>query len=251
MESEAVSKKRHREIDIRQSFLKANQKVSGSQELGTHIFTQEDSRNELALMVILHEYPLNIVNHIGFRRFVNSLQPCFNMISRNTLKDNILRIYKVERTKYYNLLEKLKCRIAVTTDIWNSSNNNKGFMAVTAHFIDDNWVLQNCILRFAFVPAPHTTEVLADMLVETLMDWNIDRRLSTITVDNCTTNDAMINHLLDKLPTNAMPLDGKLLHMHCCAHILNLIVKDGLDIIDSSIERIRDSVVYWIASPSE
>ncbi|KAK4388080.1 Zinc finger BED domain-containing protein RICESLEEPER 2 [Sesamum angolense] len=200
-------------------------------------------------MVILHDYPLSVVDHIGFRRYSTCLQPCFNMISRNTLKGDILKIYKDERTKYYNLLGMIKCRIAITTDMWTSSNN-KGIMAVTGHFIDDNWTLQNCILRFLYVPAPHTAEVLADTLVESLMDWNIDHKVSTITVDNCTTNDAMINHLLQKLPTKDRLLDGKVLHMRCCAHILNLIVKDRLDIIGSSIERIRDSVIYWIASPS-
>ncbi|KAK4406388.1 putative AC transposase [Sesamum angolense] len=138
----------------------------------------------------------------------SKLKPCFNMISRNTLKGDILKIYKDERTKYYNLLGKIKCRIAITTDMWTSSNN-KGFTAVTGHFIDDNWTLRNCILRFLYVPAPHTAEVLADMLVEALMNWNIDRKVSTITIDNCTTNNAMINHLLQKLPTKDMPLDGK------------------------------------------
>ncbi|KAL0345675.1 UNVERIFIED_CONTAM: putative AC transposase [Sesamum radiatum] len=235
-------KKWPRKIDIHQSFLKANQKVSGTQELGTQIFSQEETRCELASMVILHDYPLSIVDHIGFRRYSTSLQPCFNMISRNTLKNDIKKIYKEQRMKYYNLLE-------MSTDMWTSSNNNRGFMAVTGHFIDDHWILQSCILRFTYVPAPHTTEVLADKLVDALVDWNIDRKVSTITVDNCTTNDAMINHLLDKLPTNEMPLDRKVLHMRCCAHILNLIVKDGLEIISGSIERIRDSVVYWSASP--
>ncbi|TXG51405.1 hypothetical protein EZV62_023929 [Acer yangbiense] len=37
--------------------------------------------------------------------------------------------------------------------------------------------------------------------------------------------------------------------MRCCAHILNLIVRDGLDIIHEGIEKIRDSVVYWTATP--
>ncbi|KAL0285934.1 UNVERIFIED_CONTAM: Zinc finger BED domain-containing protein RICESLEEPER 3 [Sesamum angustifolium] len=74
------------------------------------------------------------------------LKPCVYMISRNTLKGDILKIYKDERTKYYNLLGKIKCRIAITTDMWTSSNN-KGFMEVTKYFLDDNWTLQNCILR--------------------------------------------------------------------------------------------------------
>ena len=35
--------------------------------------------------------------------------------------------------------------------------------------------------------------------------------------------------------------------MRCAGHILNLIVKDELDMISNAIERVRDSVVYWIA----
>ncbi|KAL0313153.1 UNVERIFIED_CONTAM: putative AC transposase [Sesamum radiatum] len=66
--------------------------------------------------------------------------------------------------------------------------------------------------RFAYVPAPHTAEVIADTLVDALM-IGILIKVSTITVDNCTTNDAMINHLLDKLPKHEMPLDGKVTEM--------------------------------------
>ncbi|KAL0292470.1 UNVERIFIED_CONTAM: putative AC transposase [Sesamum angustifolium] len=71
-----------------------------------------------------------------------------------------------------------------------------------------------CFIGFFIFPAPHTAELLADTLVEALMDLNIDRKVSTITVDNFTTNDAMINHLLQKLPTKDMPLDGKELDIY-------------------------------------
>ncbi|KAL9160690.1 hypothetical protein ABFS82_08G217200 [Erythranthe guttata] len=242
--------KRPRKMDIRQSLMMANKKLNGSQELKSHIFNQEDSRRELAMMVILHEYPLSIVEHIGFRRFVSSLQPCFNMVSRNTLKNDIVIIYNAEKSKWGKLLDKLNCRVAITTDMWTSNNTKKGFMAVTAHFIDELWILQNCILRFIYVPAPHTTEVLSDVLAETLMDWNIDRKVSTITVDNCSTNDLMLSLLSDKVSRRDLLLNGEVLHMRCCAHILNLIVKDGLETISDAIEKIRDSVVYWTASAS-
>ena len=36
--------------------------------------------------------------------------------------------------------------------------------------------------------------------------------------------------------------------MRCCAHILNLIVKDGLGVVKDGVEKIRDSVAYWIAT---
>ncbi|KAL0413310.1 UNVERIFIED_CONTAM: Zinc finger BED domain-containing protein RICESLEEPER 2 [Sesamum radiatum] len=247
---ERACKQQPRKMDIRQSFLVGNNKLSGGEELTSHVFRQEESRRELAIMVILHDYPLLMVEHIDFRRFVASLQPCFNMVSRNTMKSDIMRIYGDEKVKYFQLLDKLKRRVAITTDMWTSSNNKKGFMAVIAHFFDDSWTLRSFILRFVYVPAPHTAEVLAQVLSETLMDWNIDWKLLTITIDNCTTNDAMFHHLLDKLPSKDLPLDEKVLYMGCCAHILNLIVKDGLEIIGGAIEKIRDSVMYWTTSPA-
>ncbi|KAL0313035.1 UNVERIFIED_CONTAM: putative AC transposase [Sesamum radiatum] len=150
-----------------------------------------------------------MVEHIGFRRFVASLQPCFNMVSRNTVKSDIMRIYGDEKVKCFQLLDKLKGRVAITTDMWTSSNNKKGFMTVTTYFVDNSWTLRSFIWRFVYVPAMHTAEVLAQTFSEMLMDWNIDRKLSIITVDNCTTNDAMFHHLLDKLPSKDLSLDEK------------------------------------------
>jgi len=37
--------------------------------------------------------------------------------------------------------------------------------------------------------------------------------------------------------------------MRCAAHILNLIVKDGLSVIENGITRVKDSVSYWSSSP--
>ncbi|KAI3465809.1 hypothetical protein Pfo_022472 [Paulownia fortunei] len=188
-------------MDIHQSLIIANKKTSGSQELTTHIFNQEDSRHKFASMVILHDYSLSIVEQVGFRKFIASLQPCFNMISRNTLRSDILKIYNVQRAKCYKLLDKLNCRIAITTDMWISNNTKKDFMAITGHYIDDSWILQHCILRY-----------------------NIDHKVSTIMIDNCTTNNAILHLLLDKLSKRDILLNGKLLICLC------------------------DSIVFWTTS---
>jgi hypothetical protein len=80
------------------------------------------------------------------------------------------------------------------------------------------------------VPAPHTAEVIAEELAEALLEWNLDEKVSTVTVDNCTSNDKAIELLVKKLGPDKLMLKGTLLHMRCCAHILNLIVKDGLEV---------------------
>ena len=45
-----------------------------------------------------------------------------------------------------NYMEKLENRIAITTDTW-TSNQKKGYMAITVHYIDESWLLQHRIVR--------------------------------------------------------------------------------------------------------
>ncbi|KAL5538055.1 hypothetical protein UlMin_045842 [Ulmus minor] len=199
-------------------------------------------------MIIQHEYSLSMVDHEGFVEYSNTLQPMFKVVSRNTIRSDILKMYKAEKVKAIKLIEDNKSRIAITTDMWTASNQKKGYMVVTAHYIDDSWILQSKILRFMYVPCPHNAETISYALMGCLMDWNVDRKLSTLTLDNCTTNDAAIPIMKDKLFSSGLMLSGDFFHMRCAAHILNLIVKDGMFILDKGIVNIRESVSYWTAT---
>ncbi|CAN1146603.1 Putative AC9 transposase, partial [Linum perenne] len=118
----------------------------------------------------MHEYPLSIVEHLHFKRFCYSLQPLFNVPSRNTLKRDVMRLYFDERAKIQRLIDSSKGRVAITTDMWTASNERKGYMAVTAHYIDNGWCLRSQLLRFMYVPAPRTADRLARFLVDCLME---------------------------------------------------------------------------------
>jgi len=50
--------------------------------------------------------------------------------------------------------------------------------------------------------------------------------------------------LLEKYDSSSLVLGDKFLHMWCSAHILNLIVKDGLNVIGSGIERIHNYIAF-------
>ncbi|BAB64746.1 P0560B06.12 [Oryza sativa Japonica Group] len=60
--------------------------------LETHVFDQNLARKKLALMICLHEYPLSIVDHAGFHKFCDVLQPLFKLMSRNTIRKDILEV---------------------------------------------------------------------------------------------------------------------------------------------------------------
>ncbi|KAG5059704.1 hypothetical protein JHK85_000745 [Glycine max] len=71
-------------------------------------------------------------------------------------------------------------------------------MTVTTYFIDDSMTLQSQLVRFIYVSAPHTSIALVEVLVQCLMDWDLDWKLSTLTVDNYSTNDAMIECIIER-----------------------------------------------------
>ena len=83
-----------------------------------------------------------------------------------------------------------------------------------------------------------------------MIKWGL-KNILTVTVDNASSDDVAINHL--KKVFNHWESDvlkGSFLHMRCAAHVLNLVVRDGLSDISSSIKKIRALVKYVRSSPA-
>jgi hypothetical protein len=71
---------------MQQSTLKLGKNEHGVVVVEKYVFDQQVAKKELALMICVHEYPLSMVDHVGFRKFCAALQPLFKAISRNTIK---------------------------------------------------------------------------------------------------------------------------------------------------------------------
>jgi len=56
-------------------------------------------------------------------------------------------MYQVEKQSMVNYIKKLSSRVAVTTDLWTTNHQRKGYMAVTAHFLDDDWKLKSFLIK--------------------------------------------------------------------------------------------------------
>ncbi|KAH6760194.1 hypothetical protein C2S51_017143 [Perilla frutescens var. frutescens] len=88
-------------------------------------FDQDTSRKDLVNMVVVHEYPLSIVDHVGFRKFVKGLNSSFKMISRNTLKNDIMKTYDDAKSSLKSLFNCTEGRVAITTYMWTAFNKKK------------------------------------------------------------------------------------------------------------------------------
>ncbi|KAG8489470.1 hypothetical protein CXB51_017454 [Gossypium anomalum] len=112
-------------------------------------------------------------------------------------------------------------RAIVKANCWTSYEVEKKigqksqYMVLTAHFVDSDWNLQK----------------------------SIEGKMCSISVDNASYNDTAVRMLKDSLSFHkSLPLNGKLIHVRFCAHILNQCE------IEDVIYNLRETVKHIIAS---
>ncbi|XP_021731329.1 zinc finger BED domain-containing protein RICESLEEPER 2-like [Chenopodium quinoa] len=72
-----------------------------------------------------------------------------------------------------------------------------------------------------------------------------------ITVDNASSNDTAIGYMRRKINGwKTRILKGRLLHMRCVAHFVNLVVSDGLKTVNESVQRVRHAIRFIKQSPA-
>lgn len=105
--------------------------------------------------------------------------------------------------------------------------------------------LNKRVLNFVHVPPPRTGLDIADGIYKCLKEWEIEDKVFSISVDNASYNDRVVETLKKNFSlVRKLPCKGKLFHVRCCAHILNLCVQDGLSKIHHVIEEVREAVKY-------
>ncbi|CAH9102645.1 unnamed protein product [Cuscuta europaea] len=220
-------------------------------KVATFKFDQLRSRMDFARALVKHNYPFNMVEHEYFEKFLNNLQPNFKLVSRNTVRADVIKLYQEEKEKLYKTLEEFDGMVSMTTDIWTSDHQNLAYACLTCHYISEDWELKKKIIAFGAIPYPHDGETLFRFISDILLEWNLDKKLSSVVVDNASANDSMIKYLkLWLLDKSLIHLGGDLFHVRCSAHILNLIVQDGLSIVGSFLQKIRDTMKYLKRSTS-
>uniref|UniRef100_A0A1J3EGJ5 Zinc finger BED domain-containing protein DAYSLEEPER n=3 Tax=Noccaea caerulescens TaxID=107243 RepID=A0A1J3EGJ5_NOCCA len=207
---------------------------------------QDRCYNEMAKMIIMHEYPLHMVEHSGFTGFVQALRPQFTMASFNTIHADCVTMYLSEKQKLSNFITEIPGRVNLTVDLW-TSNQSVGYAFVTGHFIDRDWNLTHRLLNVAVVPSPDSDFALNQPIAACLSDWNLERKLSSLTVGQSVVNKTSIENLRCCLSVrNQHVMNGQLLLGNCYARLLSSMAQDvlGTEDLETPIKKVRDSVKY-------
>jgi hypothetical protein len=129
------------------------------------------------------------------------------------------------------------------------SVQNLGYMVVIAHYINADFKLKKNIISFKEVKYPHTGIAIEEALVSCLTEWDIREKVFTLTVDNAGNNNRACEVFVEYQKRELM-LEGAYFHVRCCAHILNILVQDGMNIIHDAIRKLRELLKHIVSSPS-
>ena len=172
-----------------------------------------------------------VVEGKAFHKIISILDTQYQIPGRRTVKNIILKQFEKKRKTIADFIKNISRKVALTVDIW-SSLKFESFLGITIHFIDENWMLQHFILDVFRFKGSHTGETIANEIYNTLAEFGLETKIIAITTDNGSNMILGINILKETLTNN-------LIHCRCVAHVLNLVVVSGLNIIEKSIKKLR------------
>lgn len=207
-------------------------------------------REVVAHWILTQQRVFNVVEDYSFTFMFKVNLPQYEKINRTQAKNDCVAVYAMEPKKLKSLLMNVK-KISLTTDLWKSEVQQSSYMCVTGHFVDVDWKFQKRVMSFVPLPPPHLGIEIADSFSKCVKYWGLDGKVFTISVDNTSNNHSDIKILKQTFSgTQSLPLEGKLFHVRCCAHILNLVVQDGLSKIKKIIEKVKESMSFLNKSES-
>ncbi|GAU91509.1 hypothetical protein RvY_03748 [Ramazzottius varieornatus] len=125
----------------------------------------------------------DILGHSSFDRAIKGADSALKWPKRDTITRRLLpSIYKKLETKALDLL-KSATAIAINCDIW-SSKRQRGYLGVSAHYIDENFKLQHVFLACPRFSGIHSADQILDLTVEVLTKFEIENKVWYIGTDN-------------------------------------------------------------------
>lgn len=120
-------------------------------------------------------------------------------------------------------------KVALQVDGWSTKLNRAGFLGIVVHWVDSLMVWQEELIGFVPTVGKHKGSDFADMVKDVTDRFDITRRLSSVTVDNASSNGKMVKEINSALE---LTLPATVTHFPCVSHIFQLAQGDLLGGLD-------------------
>ncbi|KAL6566487.1 hypothetical protein OROGR_002102 [Orobanche gracilis] len=139
-------------------------------------YNHKRAREATVRYVVKKEKPFSFAEDPVFESYVQTaLQPQWKKIPRSTLYNVGMRLFKEDCDTLKAVFDSLSCKFSFTSDLW-TGRCNLSYMCVTAHWVDDDWIMQKRIIDFVELTHPHTGQEIHSQMIKTLKQWDFKER---------------------------------------------------------------------------
>ncbi|GBC10988.2 zinc finger BED domain-containing protein RICESLEEPER 2-like [Rhizophagus irregularis DAOM 181602=DAOM 197198] len=170
-------------------------------------FSNELFRAKLVEWIATDDQPFTVVKLPEFRYVIQICNAEAQISMADTIKSNILKLYKSYHINIQNILQNTPGKISFALDIWTSPN----------------------VIGFLGITGSHLGENMANMFVTCLKEKKILTKILAIAADNnVANNNTFLKSLEQTCVENHIAFHHKENHVRCIAHIMNLTVQEIL-----------------------
>lgn len=196
---------------------------------------EEKHKIDQSLMTLFTKdfQPFTIIEDEGFKEFVHRLNPSYSLPSRKLVSNTmLLNMFDKSVSKIKSYVKEQGKVVCITTDNW-TSRNTESFIAVTIHFINDDFKLISVLLDCTVMFGSHTGQQLSTEILRILEEWDL--------------KDKVIMGVSDNASNICSAFEKYLLYDHfgCYAHSLNLVIQDAVLLFNVTITKIKRIVVHF------
>jgi hypothetical protein len=179
--------------------------------------------------------------HIAFiqleNRYFRELLHYFNGRLSSFLPSAAKTVRKWLLEEYQELKQVLKddvlnsrSKVSISFDLWTSPAYH-AFIAICAHFIDNNGKRRHELLALRRVEGSHSAYNLKDLVVGVLREYYIDTedKVGYFMLDNASVNDLAVKLILQELFSHWSESRIKRRRLRCLGHVVNIAAKRFLE----------------------
>jgi hypothetical protein len=171
---------------------------------------------------ITHDHiSFSVVESPYFRAFCESLEPSYEAMicsSHVSVRSWMMTEFAIRQADIVGQLMASQSRIHISFDLWTSPHKNMAVLGVVGHFLTPEYTNQAILLSLRRLEGSHSGENIAELVIETLQKYQIDR-LGYFVCDNASSNDTAIR---DILKSYGIVGEQNRRRLRCLGHIINL-----------------------------
>ena len=148
-----------------------------------------------------------VINH------ANATSGSLSLPSRNLNRENVMKVYEFSKTKLKDLLKRRGevHYFSCTSDLW-SSRTMEAFLALTIHYLTDDFVMKKFVLKVDPVVGKHTADFIRQIMEDAFEEWNLDVHHLSMMIRDSGSNMVRACE------------DWEIPHFSCVGHSLHLVV---------------------------